>query len=338
MKQPVFIIAEAGVNHNGDIRLAYALIDAAKQAGVDAIKFQTFKTEKIVTRSADTAEYQKNNSGKNETQFDLIKKLELSYPQFEELHRYCQQLGLCFLSTPDEPESLDFLVDKLDIPVIKIGSGEINNYPYLRQIAAKNRPMILSTGMSTLVEVEKAVKTIQAISNAPLSLLHCTTNYPCPMDQVNLLAMLTMKREFNLPIGYSDHTLGIEVPVAATALGATIIEKHFTLDRTLEGPDHLASLDPIELKQMVLAIRNIESALGTGIKIPNADEEKNRLIVRKRLIVNKDLQAGHQLTEHDMDLKRANSGLTVDCYDTVLGRILTHSVKADTALEWKDLS
>ncbi|MET3105549.1 N,N'-diacetyllegionaminate synthase [Oxalobacteraceae bacterium GrIS 1.18] len=331
----VFIIAEAGVNHNGDIQTAFDLIDAAHLAGVDAIKFQTFKTEKIVTRSAQKADYQKNALA--ESQFDMIKKLELSYAEFEKLQQYCHAIGLCFLSTPDESDSLDFLADVLHVPMLKIGSGEVNNLPFLKQIAAKNLPMILSTGMSTLGEVETAVGTIQAVSNAPLTLLHCTTNYPCPMDQVNLSAMLTLRDAFRLPVGYSDHTLGIEVPVAAAALGATVIEKHFTLDTDMAGPDHKASLDPQQLAAMVRSIRHIEAALGDGIKRPNADEEKTRQVVRKRLVATRDLAVGQVLTDQEIDFKRADSGIFVEHLDLVVGKKLIAAVSADSALQWQHL-
>ncbi|MET3120528.1 N,N'-diacetyllegionaminate synthase [Oxalobacteraceae bacterium GrIS 2.11] len=331
----VFIIAEAGVNHNGDIQTAFDLVDAAHRAGVDAIKFQTFKTEKIVTRSAQKADYQKNALA--ESQFDMIKKLELSYAEFEKLQQYCHAIGLCFLSTPDESDSLDFLADVLHVPMLKIGSGEVNNLPFLKQIAAKNLPMILSTGMSTLGEVETAVGTIQAVSQAPLTLLHCTTNYPCPMDQVNLSAMLTLRDAFRLPVGYSDHTLGIEVPIAAAALGATVIEKHFTLDTDMAGPDHKASLDPQQLAAMVRSIRHIEAALGDGIKRPNADEEKTRQVVRKRLVATRDLAVGQVLTDQEIDFKRADSGIFVEHLELVVGKKLIAAVSADSALQWQHL-
>ena len=334
---PIFIIAEAGVNHNGDIRLAYRLIDAAKQAGVDAIKFQTFKTEKIVTKNAGTADYQKNNMAGEQSQFDMIKRLELSYDDFRQLQQYCHKIGLCFLSTPDEVDSLDFLVDELQIPIIKIGSGEVNNLRFLKQIAAKNKPMILSTGMSTLAEVETALATLQAVSTAPVTLLHCTTNYPCPMDQVNLSALLTLKAAFKTAVGYSDHTLGIEVPTAAAALGATVIEKHFTLDKNMSGPDHIASLDPVELSQMVSAIRHIELAMGDGLKRPNAAEQKIKALVRKRLVVNRDLPQGHVLSDQDLDFKRADAGLFVEHADLVIGKKLLYAIQADTALHWNHL-
>jgi N-acetylneuraminate synthase len=335
MMAPVFIIAEAGVNHNGDIKLASALIDAARQAGADAIKFQTFKTEKIVTRNANKADYQK--TPQVESQFDMIKRLELTYNDFQELQAYCKKIGLEFLSTAADVESLDFLVDTLHVPVIKIGSGEVNNLNFLKQIAAKNKPMILSTGMATLGEVETAINTIRSVTAAPLTLLHCTTNYPCPMDQVNLSAMLTLRDAFKLPAGYSDHTAGIEVPIAAVALGACIIEKHFTLDKALEGPDHKASLDPDELTQMVRAIRHIELAMGDGIKRPSADEEKNKQVARRRLVVNRDLPKGHVLTEKDIEFKRANAGLFAEHLELVVGKTLIIGINAETALQWKHL-
>ena len=332
---PVFIIAEAGVNHNGDLKLALALIDAAKQAGVDAIKFQTFKTEKIVTHNANKADYQKNAQA--ESQFDMIKRLELTYGDFQTLNAYCKKIGLIFLSTAADSDSLDFLVDTLHVPTIKIGSGEVNNLIFLKQIAAKNKPMILSTGMATLGEVETAINLIRSVSVAPLTLLHCTTNYPCPMEQVNLTAMLTLRDAFKMPVGYSDHTVGIEVPIAAVALGAGVVEKHFTLDKAMEGPDHKASLNPDELTQMVKAIRHIELAMGDGIKRPSAEEEKNKQVARRRLVVSRDLPKGHMLTEKDIEFKRANTGLFAEHLELVVGKTLIHGINAETALQWKHL-
>ncbi len=337
MKEKVFIIAEAGVNHNGDIGLAYRLIDAAREAGADAVKFQTFKTEKIVTRQAEMADYQKDNLGASESQFEMIKRLELSYEQFRELQAYCERTGILFLSTPDEEDSLDFLADELDLPWLKIGSGEVNNYPFLRRVAAKQKPIILSTGMSTLGEVEAAIRIIRETSRQELVVLHCTTNYPCPMSEVNLNAMLTLREAFKLKVGYSDHTLGIEVPVAAVALGAVVVEKHFTLDKNLEGPDHKASMDPGELAGMVRAIRNVELAMGDGIKRPNPSEEKTREVVRKRLVATRDLPAGKRLSESDLILKRANSGIFAEHVELVCGRVLREPVKADQPLEWSCL-
>lgn len=337
MKKSVFIIAEAGVNHNGDINLAFRLIDAAHEAGVDAVKFQTFKTEKIVTRQAVMADYQKENLGGGASQFEMIKTLELSYAEFRELQAYCERIGILFLSTPDEEDSLDFLADELDLPWLKIGSGEVNNYSFLRRIAAKQKPIILSTGMSTLGEVETAIRIIREVNQQELVVLHCTTNYPCPMNEVNLMAMLTLKDAFKLRVGYSDHTLGIEVPVAAVALGAEVIEKHFTLDKEMEGPDHKASMNPLELAAMVRGIRNVEQALGNGIKRPNPSEEKTKQIVRKRLVAACDLPMGTRLSENDLIFKRANSGIFAEFSELVCGRTLHAAVKADQAIEWNNI-
>ena len=281
-KKKCFIIAEAGVNHNGKMELAYKLIDAAKEAGVDCIKFQTFKTEKVISKNTEMATYQKENLKNEETQYEMVKKLELSYQNFKDLKDYCQKIGIQFLSTPDEEESLDFLVDQLKMNTIKVGSGELTNYPYLKKIALKNKDIIISTGMANLSEIEKALECIRKYNNKEITVLHCTTNYPCPMDEVNLLAMNTIKEAFKVKVGYSDHTLGIEVPIAAVALGAKVIEKHFTLDKNMEGPDHKASLDPEELKLMVDGIRNVEMALGDGVKKPNKSEELIKKVVRRR--------------------------------------------------------
>lgn len=337
VNEKTFIIAEAGVNHNGDIKLAYQLIDAAREAGADAVKFQTFKTEKIVTRQADMADYQKENLAVSDSQFEMIKKLELSYDEFRELQAYCKRTGILFLSTPDEEDSLDFLADELDIPWLKIGSGEMNNYPFLRRVASKQKPIILSTGMSTLGEVETAIRIIREASQQELVVLHCTTNYPCPMNEVNLRAMLTLKEAFKVRVGYSDHTLGIEVPVAAVVLGAEVIEKHFTLNKEMDGPDHKASMDPDELSAMVRAIRNIESAMGDGIKRPNPSEEKTKQIVRKRLVAACNLPIGRRLSENDLNFKRANSGIFAEYSELVCGRVLHNAVEVDQPVEWGDI-
>jgi len=256
--EPVFIIAEAGVNHNGNINLAKKLIDIAKKAGADAVKFQTWLTEEIVTKDAEGAEYQMKTANAKETQYEMLKKLELSQNDFRELKKYADKKKIIFLSTPDEEKSADFLF-KLDVPAFKIGSGEVTNLPYLKHIAKKKKPIILSTGTATLNEVKEAVNTIKKAGNDKIVLLHCTTNYPCPLEEVNLRAMSTLKKEFALPVGHSDHTLGIIVPIMATTLGATVIEKHFTLDKNLPGPDHKASLEPNELREMVKIIRDTES-------------------------------------------------------------------------------
>mgnify|MGYP000041326033 CR=1 FL=1 len=336
MKQ-VFIIAEAGVNHNGDINLAYKMIDAAKEAGVDCIKFQTFKTEKIIMEDAKKAEYQEENSIKNETQYEMVKKLELSYNEFKSLKEYCDRVGIIFLSTPDENESLDFLSDELNLDTIKIGSGEVTNYLFLEDVAKKNKKIILSTGMATLGEVEKAIEIIRKYNNQKLILLHCTTNYPCPMEEVNLRAMLTLKNAFNIEVGYSDHTLGIEVPIAAVALGAKVIEKHFTLDKNLEGPDHIASLEPNELKEMVLKIRNIEIALGDGIKKPNKSEEKIKKVVRRKIVTNNILKKGNIIKKENLILKRANEGIEAEFIDMVIGKKIKKDIDKNKILFWEDM-
>ena len=337
IKNKIFIIAEAGVNHNGNINLAYKMVDEAKKAGVDCIKFQTFKTEKIITKDAKKAEYQEKNTENKEMQYEMLKKLELTYDEFKKLKKYCEEKEIMFLSTPDEEESLNFLIDELNMEIIKIGSGEISNYIYLEKIAQKNKPIILSTGMSTLGEVEKALEIIKKYNNQKITLLHCTTNYPCPIEEVNLSAMLTLKEAFKLDVGYSDHTLGIEIPIAATALGATVIEKHFTLDKNLDGPDHKASLDSLELTKMVEAIRNIEKALGNGIKQPNASENKIKEVVRRKIIIFKNLKKGHILKEEDLIFKRSNNGIEAEFYKIIIGKKIKRDLKEETIISWDDL-
>jgi N-acetylneuraminate synthase/N,N'-diacetyllegionaminate synthase len=329
----VFIIAEAGVNHNGDKNLAFRLCDAAKAAGVDAVKFQTWKTEKIVTKSAALAEYQENNlSDKVASQFEMLKQLELSYNEFVEVRDYCNQIGIQFLSTPDTEEDMDFLLS-LGIPILKIGSGEVTNIPFLRAIGKRHQKVILSTGMSTLSDVEKAYNTLLESGANEVSLLHCTTNYPCPYNEVNLQAMQTLKAAFKCQVGYSDHTMGIEVPIAAVAMGAEIIEKHFTLDRTMEGPDHLASLEPQELKQMVNCIRNIEQALGDGIKRPNASEKMNSEVVLKRIIAKQPIKAGDILNESNLALLRSSSGIPAKFWDLVAGKQATRDYQVNEPIQ-----
>ena len=329
----VYIIAEAGVNHNGDKNLALRLCEAAKSAGVDAVKFQTWKTEKIVTKSAALAEYQENNiSDKGASQFEMLKQLELSYNEFVEVRDYCNKIGIQFLSTPDTEEDMDFLLG-LGIPVLKIGSGEVTNIPFLRAIGRRHQKVILSTGMSTLSDVEKAYNTLLESGAKEVSLLHCTTNYPCPYDEVNLQAMQTLKAAFKCQVGYSDHTLGIEVPIAAVAMGAEIIEKHFTLDKNMEGPDHKASLDPIELKQMVDSIRNIEKALGDGIKRPNASEQKNSEVVLKRIIAKKDIRKGEILGEDNLALLRSSNGIPAKYWDLIVRKPAKRDYKEDEPID-----
>lgn len=315
-----FIIAEAGVNHNGSMRLAKELIDAATVAGVDAVKFQTWKTELLVTPDAEMAEYQVENTKKTESQFDMLKRLELSYEDFMELKQYCDVKGILFLSTPDESQSATFLNDVQD--TFKIGSGELTNTPFLRLIASFGKPVILSTGMGFLSEVEHALFVLQeeGLSLSDITVLHATTDYPTAPEDVNLNAMLTIRSSFpGVTVGYSDHTLGIEIPVAAVAMGAKVIEKHFTLDKTMEGPDHKASLEPNELAAMVSAIRNVEIALGSGWKMPTAIEKANRKVVRKSIVAAEIIEEGTILTEKMLEIKRPGDGISPTRWDEVVG-------------------
>lgn len=314
-----YIIAEAGVNHNGQLNLALQLCDAAKEAGADAVKFQTWKTENIVTASACQAAYQTENTGKEESQYSMLKQLELSYDHFKKIQEHCHKIGIDFLSTPDEEESLAFLMNQLHLPLVKVGSGEVTNLPYLRTIASYHKPVILSTGMSTLAQVAVAYDTLLQAGAPNVSLLHCTTNYPCPYDEVNLRAMQTLKEAFKCKVGYSDHTMGTEIPVAAVAMGAEIIEKHFTLSRMMEGPDHKASLEPQELKLMVEQIRNIEVALGDGIKRPNRSEAENAKVVQKSILAKHPIKKGEILTPETLTLKRAGAGISAAFWDVVVG-------------------
>lgn len=318
MSKHVYIIAEAGVNHNGRLDLALKLCDAAKEAGVDAIKFQTWKTELIVSRNTELADYQKKNLGNDDSQYDMLKKLELSYENFRLVKEYCDKIGIQFISTADETESLEFLCE-LGMPFIKLGSGEITNIPYLRYCAKKNMPIIISTGMCNLSDVAIAYDILTEAGATDIAVLHCTTNYPCPVDEANLRAMLTLKDAFKCKVGYSDHTMGIEVPIAAVAMGAEIIEKHFTLDRNMDGPDHKASLEPNELRKMVESIRNIEMALGDGIKRPNKSEIECAKVVQKSILAKRHIKMGEILTEENLTVKRAGSGISSKHWDLVLG-------------------
>jgi len=328
----VYIIAEAGVNHNGRLDLALKLCDAAKEAGVDAVKFQTWKTEKIVTKTAAKAEYQEENTSAEQSQYDMLKALELSYSEFDTINDYCKKIGVQFLSTPDEEESLEYLYT-LGLPFLKIGSGEVTNIPYLRKIGSKGQKVILSTGMSNLSDVETAYNTLLNSGAKEVSLLHCTTNYPCPYDEVNLNAIQTMKVAFKCQVGYSDHTMGIEVPIAAVAMGAEIIEKHFTLDRTMDGPDHLASLEPHELKLMVTLIRNIEKAMGDGIKRPNVSEKKNSEVVLKRMIAKTQIMKGEILSSDNIALLRSSEGIPARFWDLVAGKPSKKDYQIDEPIE-----
>ncbi|WP_318432651.1 N-acetylneuraminate synthase [Photobacterium leiognathi] len=322
MTNKIFIIAEAGVNHNGDINLAKKLIDAAATAGVDAVKFQTWKTELLVTEDAKMADYQVQNTQREETQFEMLKRLELSYSDFSELKTYCDDRNIQFMSTPDEEQSATFL-NGLQ-PIFKIGSGELTNTPFLRHIANFGKPVILSTGMGYLSEVEHAISTLRDadLSLDMITVLHATTDYPTAPRDVNLRSMQTILNAFpGINVGYSDHTLGIEIPVAAVALGAKVIEKHFTLDKTMSGPDHKASLEPQELADMVHAIRNIELALGNGWKVPTHTEKANRNIVRKSLVASKDIVMGSPITADMLEIKRPGNGISPTRWDEVIGSI-----------------
>lgn len=326
------IIAEAGVNHNGQLNLALKLCDAAKEAGADVVKFQTWKTEKIITHTVSQAEYQTENTGKQESQFDMLKRLELSYDDFIKIKKYCDKIGIQFASTADDEDSLDFLI-KLGIPFIKIGSGEITNIPYLRIMGSKKLPIIISSGMSTLAETDTALNELRNAGATDITLLHCTTNYPCPMNSVNLNAMLTLKNAFNIPVGYSDHTEGIEVSIAAVAMGATVIEKHFTLDRNMEGPDHLASTEPEEFKKMVDSIRNIEIALGNGEKKPTKAEIDISKVVLKRCVASQKIKAGDKFCENNITVKRNDKGLPSKYWDLLIGRQAEKDYEIDEAVE-----
>jgi len=326
----VFIIAEAGVNHNGSIKLAKELIAVAAKSGADAIKFQTFKTENLVSKNAEKAEYQKRTTDALESQFDMIKKLELDKDAHIELMEYSQEKNIMFLSTPFDLDSID-LLNNLGLQIFKIPSGEITNLPYLRHIGSLDKKLVLSTGMSTLKEIENALNIlIEAGSNKEsITILHANTMYPTPMEDVNLNAMITIQREFDIAVGYSDHTLGIEVDIAAVAMGASIIEKHFTLDQSMAGPDHAASLEPKELKSMVLAIRNIEIALGSDEKKPSRSEGLNISVVRKSIVANKEIKQGDLLTEKNISVKRPGNGINPMRWDEVIGSTARKNYNTD---------
>ncbi len=354
MNKQVYIIAEAGVNHNGDMELAKRLVREGAAAGVNAVKFQTFRPEKLVTKLAEKAAYQKVATGNHEGQLEMLKKLTLKDKDYVELEQLCHECGVDFISTPFDLDSLHFLTTKLDMPFIKVPSGEIDNAPFLLSIAHTQKPVVLSTGMATLGEIEKALAVLsygylnkdfpasfQAVQDVYVSIegqkvlqekvkiLHCTTQYPAPAKQANLLAMVTIKKAFGLPVGYSDHTEGSTIPVAAAAVGAEIIEKHFTLDKNMEGPDHKASLEPYELKEMVRAIRTVEQARGNGIKIPAPDEVPNIQIVRKSLVAAKDIAPGDKFTVENLTAKRAGVGISPMDIWHLLGKKSEYSYKVD---------
>ena len=329
----VFIIAEAGVNHNGSLKLAEELIDAAAKSGADAVKFQTFKAENLVSKTAEKADYQKKTTDTSESQFDMIKKLELDISTHKELLTYCQEKGIMFLSTPFDHDSINLLTD-LGLQIFKIPSGEITNLPYLRHIGSLGKKVVLSTGMSTLQEVENALTILTGTGTKKenITILHANTMYPTPMEDVNLKAMLTIQKELDIAVGYSDHTIGIEVDIAAVAMGASIIEKHFTLDKTMDGPDHKSSLEPEELKSMVVAIRNIEKALGVYEKKPSPSESVNMKVARKSIVASQNIRKGEGLTENNITVKRPGSGISPMKWDDIIGTVATKDYKIDNLI------
>lgn len=330
----VFIIAEAGVNHNGSVDIAKKMIDVAAVAGVDAVKFQTFKAEKVISRYAPKAEYQKATTGEADSQMEMVKALELDYNQHVDLLNYCREKGIPFLSTPFDLESID-LLNSLGLETFKIPSGEITNLPYLRKVGKLQKSIILSTGMAEMEEIEDALTELVGAGTAKekITVLHCNTEYPTPYEDVNLLAMHSIKKAFGVNVGYSDHTLGIEVPIAAVALGAKVIEKHFTLDKTMSGPDHKASLEPEELSTMVRAIRNIEKALGDGIKRPSKSEIKNKPIARKSIVAAMEIKCGEPFNEENITAKRPGTGISPMEWDKVIGKKAIRDFREDELIE-----
>jgi N,N'-diacetyllegionaminate synthase len=332
----IIIIAEAGVNHNGRYDLAINLCNIAKDAGADIVKFQTWKTENIVTKNSLLAEYQKSNFSNFKTQFEMLKELELSYSDFGKIKNHCDKIGIEFLSTPDDEESLDFL-NSICMKRIKIGSGEIGNIPYLRKIGKLNKEVILSTGISTLGEIERSLDVLieSGMERENIIVLHCNTEYPTPYKDVNLNAMITLKNAFKVKVGYSDHTLGIEIPIAAVAMGATVIEKHFTIDKNMSGPDHKASLDPNELSNMISSIRKVEVAFGDGIKKPTFSEIKNKAIVRKSIVAKRNIRKNDIFCVKNITVKRcdSNKGISPQLWDDVIGKTAIKNFNEDELIE-----
>jgi N,N'-diacetyllegionaminate synthase len=331
-EEPCFIIAEAGVNHNGKLELAKKLVDAAGNAGADAVKFQTYKAEKLVTKDADATMYQVKNMREKKSQLDMLDNLALEYKEFIVLKKYCDRKGILFLSTPHSFDAIDFLEEL--VPVYKFGSGDLTNIPSLKYAAKKEKPMILGTGMSTLEEVRHAVDAIKSEGNDQIVVLHCTTNYPCPLEEVNLQAMKIMKNELKCLVGYSDHTLGNIVPIAAVAMGACMIEKHFTLNRELPGPDHRASLEPNELKEMIQVIRETEKAMGNGIKKPTKSEDQIKKSIRKSIVAKVNIPKGTIITREMMEIKRPGMGISPDQIDKIIGGKARDNIKKDELIRW----
>lgn len=335
MRNKVLIIAEAGVNHNGNLETAKELIDKASDAGADFVKFQTFKASGLVTKNAKRAEYQDSNTKNNDSQYEMLKKLELSEDAHDILIEYCKSKGIKFLSTGFDLDTLEFL-NKLNIELFKIPSGEITNLPYLRKIASFKKPVVMSTGMASMQEVTEAFTVLvkEGLKKENITIVHCNTEYPTPMEDVNLKAMNSIGKQLDVNIGYSDHTLGIEVPIAAVALGAIVIEKHFTLNRNLPGPDHRASLEPGELKLMVESIRNIEKAIsGNGEKEPSKSEMKNKHIARKSIIASKEIKKGEKFDEDNLTIKRPGNGISPMKWDSILGQIAKRDFNEEELIE-----
>ena len=329
--EKVLIIAEAGVNHNGNISMAKEMVDVAKECGADIIKFQTSTRNGVASKYAPMAEYQKKNTGKNENQETFLSKLWMPYESFVELKQYCDKVGIEFLSTPFDVPSVSFL--KNMVSYIKIPSGEVTNYPYLVEIGKTGLPVIMSTGMCNMEEIKAAINVLREHGACDITLLHCNTQYPTPFADVNLKAMNTLKECFGVKVGYSDHTLGIEVPIAAVAMGASVIEKHFTLDRGLQGPDHKASLEPKELKAMVASIRNIELALGDGVKKVSDSEKPNMVVARKSIVALRDIKKGEKLTVENITTKRPGNGISPMLWNDVLGREAIRDFSEDELIE-----
>lgn len=335
-----FIIAEAGVNHNGDLNIAKKLIDAAVNAGADAVKFQTFKTEELVTKTAPKAAYQTKNIGGERSQFEMLKQLELSHDCFAKLFDYCAKREIMFMSTPFDNSSVDFL-DNLGMEYFKIPSGEITNKQLIQKIAGKKKSIILSTGMSYLGEVEKGIAWINEVWDGfnvkpGLTLLHCVSNYPSDMEESNLSVMETMRTAFGLPVGFSDHTLGIEIAIAAVALKASVIEKHFTLDKSMEGPDHRASIEPDELVTMVGAIRNVEKSFGDGFKKPGEQEKETKKVIRKSIVAARDIKTGEIIDENSLAIKRPGTGIPPEFIDKIISRKALTNISKDAMLNWSN--
>ena len=328
----VIVIAEAGVNHNGSFELAKKMVDAAKEAGVDYVKFQTFNPQKLVSKYAKKAKYQKETTGSDETQLQMLQKLTLTEDNFLSLRDYCKEVGIGFISTPFDLDSIAFL-ETFDMDFWKVPSGEVTNLPYLEAIARTKRKVVMSTGMCNMNEIQDAMEVLKKNGTTEITLLHCNTQYPTPYEHVNLSAMSTIKDTLHKEVGYSDHTQGIEVPIAAVAMGATVIEKHFTLDKNMEGPDHKASLDPTELKQMVSAIRNIEKAIGNGLKEPSSSELTNKAVARKSIVASREIKQGEILSEYNLTTKRPGTGISPMKWYEVIGKAAARDFSEDEIIE-----